>query len=517
MNRNKLMLLNTITVIGMTLITIVLGMVEVRLIIWKYGPEVNGLMQTGNQAMSYLSLIESGICAAFLLHMYKAVAQKDDTQLSALYNGFRQSMVKIVNKMAICALVISLLYPLVLKKENLSYLYMMTVFALLSAKMILPYIVTLVPKYMIILSEQRYKAELISGGFRVVTYAIEILLLLYTNLPLHSLLIVCVLVSLISGVVFHFVMKRLYTDRLNKRVLPDTCPTQMTKDVLAHNVSSMVFNSTDNIIISIFRSLGDVTVYSNYNMISLQVTSLLTNIIDGAAASMGIKIVQGDKNSYSVYREIFTGTMWIGAMISSVYFVMINDFVGLWVGTEYVLSFHNVLLFAVIMYCNILFPALLIARNAKGLYKESKNFTIWQTILNLGLTVLLVPKLGICGALIGTILARICITIPFNYRIVEKRVFANQKTKWVELLLGIIIAAIGAVLGIMIKWLLEIVMPTGTNIYLLFVVEAFLVSLMVGLVTVGLFYFIFPDYRRLVVRIMMTIKRMFWKKMNANV
>jgi len=515
-NRNKLMLLNAITVIGMTLIAIVLGMVEVKLLIWKYGSEVNGLMQTGNQLMSYLSLIESGICAAYLLHMYKAVAQKDDNRLSALYNGFTKSITNIVIKMVFCALVISLLYPLVLEKENLSYLYMMTVFILLSAKTILPYLIILVPKYMIILSEQKYKAELITGGFRVVTYGTEILLLIYTNLPLHGLLCACVLVSLMSGTMFQFVMRKLYKDRLDKRIAPDVCPTKMTKDVLVHNVSSMAFNSTDNIIISIFRSLEEVTVYSNYNMISLQVTSLLTNVIDGAAASMGIKIANGDKNSYHVYREIFTGTMWIGATISAVYFVMINDFIRIWVGNEYCLPIYNIVLFAVILFCNILFPALLVARNAKGLYKESKNFTILQALLNLGLTFLLVPKFGIGGALIGTVLARICITIPFNYRIVEKSVFANQKTKWYELLFGIIIVGISGTAGTMVKLLIESTLLSGTNIYLMFVLEAFAVSLIVGVVTVGLFYFLFPDYRRLLMRVMMIIKRIFYKKMGAN-
>jgi O-antigen/teichoic acid export membrane protein len=196
---------------------------------------------------------------------------------------------------------------------------------------------------------------------------------------------------------------------------------------------------------------------------------------------------------------------------------MINDFVELWVGDEYCLPCYNIVLFAVIMYCNILFPALLVARNAKGLYKESKNFTIWQTVLNLGLTVLLVPKFGIFGALIGTVLARVCITIPFNYRMVEKKVFTNQKTKWYELLFGFFIAVIAATVGLMIKQLIESSMLFGTNIYLSFVLAAILVSLIVGLVTVVLFYFMFPDYRRLLMRVIMIIKRIFGKKKRANI
>ena len=40
---------------------------------------------------------------------------------------------------------------------------MLTIFILLSLKVILPYKVTMVPKYMLVVKEKKYKAEFISG------------------------------------------------------------------------------------------------------------------------------------------------------------------------------------------------------------------------------------------------------------------------------------------------------------------------------------------------------------------
>lgn len=51
------MVLNTVVVLIMTFLNIILGMYEIRLLIEKYGSAVNGLMQTGNQLMSYVTLL----------------------------------------------------------------------------------------------------------------------------------------------------------------------------------------------------------------------------------------------------------------------------------------------------------------------------------------------------------------------------------------------------------------------------------------------------------------------------
>ena len=65
MNRNRLMVANMLVTCGFAVVNFILGLVEVRLFLSNYGSVVNGLIQTGNQALSYISLIESGICAAF--------------------------------------------------------------------------------------------------------------------------------------------------------------------------------------------------------------------------------------------------------------------------------------------------------------------------------------------------------------------------------------------------------------------------------------------------------------------
>ena len=79
------MVANMLVTCGFAAVNFILRLVEVRLFLSNYGSVVNGLIQTGNQALSYISLIESGICAAFLYYLYKPIGAGDYRQVSCLY------------------------------------------------------------------------------------------------------------------------------------------------------------------------------------------------------------------------------------------------------------------------------------------------------------------------------------------------------------------------------------------------------------------------------------------------
>ena len=182
MNRNKIIIFNGIIVAFTTMLNAVLGMVEISMILKYFGSTVNGLIQTGNQVLNYVSLIEAGLSAAFLYKMYRPIADGNNAQLSSLYTGFRKSMSSTVNKMLLVSLLVSAIYPLFIRNNSLTYPYMLTIFILLSLKVILPYKVTMVPKYMLVVKEKKYKAEFISGISRAITSVATISLMIFNSI-----------------------------------------------------------------------------------------------------------------------------------------------------------------------------------------------------------------------------------------------------------------------------------------------------------------------------------------------
>lgn len=439
MNRNKLMMTNTIVVLVTMIINTILGMIEIRVFIHTYGDIINGIIQTGNQVLGYLSLIEGGIGASFLYYMYKPTANQDFYQVSSIFNGFNKTISKVVYKMIIAAIIISFIYPLFIRSqlgEGHTYISVVIIFVLISLRTILPYKFSVVPKNMILLKEKYYKAEFISGIGLSIQLSLEVLIIIYYSPPVYVVLALSVIISLLNGIWYKYEMNKLYKGQLVRSAIPNYEPNTMSKNVFAHNISSLIFNSTDNIIISFF-SLTNVTIYSSYNMIIQKSSTIIRKIIQGASATLSLKISRDEDNAYEVFREILVASYSIGAIVSSVFIVMMNQFMNLWLGSNYLLSSSNVLLFGLILYSGCIMPSLYIPRDAKGLYKESKNFTIIQSVVNLVFTLLLVPSIGITGALIGTIIARFFITLPMNYRLVYKKVFLHRNEQMHELLFNV--------------------------------------------------------------------------------
>ncbi|UQZ84334.1 hypothetical protein SK3146_03580 [Paenibacillus konkukensis] len=453
MDRSKLVFLNASVVFFTTIVNLVLGMIEVRLYLKTYGEQLNGLLQTGNQVLGYLSLIESGLCAAYLYSLYKPMGLQDYSKVSSLYVGFLKTMKRIVGKMLVAAVVISALYPFLIKDKSLEYGTMFSVFILLSLRIIMPYWFNIVPKYMIILKEQKYKAELISGMGSTLVFLIEIFLVLIWQPKIQILLIIGVLMNLLISILFKKLMKQLYANQIDFNVSPNYEPNKMSKDLLAHNVSALVFNSTNNIVLSMAGTLSQVFVYSAYNTVTSQVVSLIQRIIDGTSVTIGLKISRNETSSYFVYREILAGSFFIGGTITSVFIVMVNPFIGLWIGTKYELSNLDVCLFGLVLYANIILPSIYVARNAKGLFRESRNFTVVQALLNLIITLVLVPFMGITGALLGAVVARWFVGIPMNYQLVYKGVFPNEKSRWIEWFGNLLILSIVVILSYQLQLL----------------------------------------------------------------
>lgn len=504
MNRNKIIILNGIIVAFTTMLNAVLGMVEVSMILKYFGSTVNGLIQTGNQVLNYVSLIEAGLSAAFLYKMYRPIAEDNNVKLSSLYTGFRKSMGITVNKMLLVALLVSSIYPLFIKNNRLTYSYMLTIFILLSLKVILPYKVTMVPKYMLVVKEKKYKAEFISGISRAITSVTTISLMIFNSIynidmPIQILLISGILISLLTGFWFEKEMNKIFRNILNKKAEPDITPNRMSKDITVHNISRMVFSSTDNIIISTLGTLQAVTIYSSYNMVVGQVTELAQKFMDGVTASMGIKIAKRDTNSYYIYREMISASLWIGGIICSIFVIMMNDFVALWIGEEYCVSSCDLILFSLVLYCGIILPCIQVTRNASGLYKESKNFTLIQAIVNLIITLLMVPKFGITGALIGTVFSRLTITVPCNCKLVDRKVFPSEKSRLIDIVIGYVIMTGISILGLYITSKMPVL---ELNILIQFIFKTIVVSSIVIIFYTTYYWAINTGFREFIGRIL---------------
>lgn len=445
MDRTKKALYNSIVVIVSSIVLMGFMLLRTKLIIKYYGEDINGLIQTVTQVQTYLLLLESGMCSAYLYRMYKPIANKNNLEISQLFKGFSISIKKIAIKMLIVAIIVSLILPLIIKNDSIRNYNIIFISILMCLRFIIPYFYSIVPQYMLNLKELKYKTEIILFIRESLTYLLEIILILKK----YNILIV-LLIGILMNIVFTFIFRRFmkyeYRGIILNNVESNLEPNSMTGDILVHQISRLVFNSTDNIILSSFTSLSTVGMYSSYNMIVSNVVNIINKVIEGTRSSLSIKINNNDKNAYNIFKQVISLSIFLGNIITCVFILLINKFVILWLGDGFVLDNICIILFGTILYQSIILPISNIAKDSKGLFKESKWYTILQSIINGVISILLVKKLGIAGVLVGTVIARGLITLPCNYNLVYRKVF-NKEVEIKEFIFSIIFIVFGIASG----------------------------------------------------------------------
>ena len=78
MMKNKVTLWNMVTALFLQVVTTISGFIIPKIILSYFGSEVNGLVSSINQFLSYISLIEGGITGVVAANLYRPIVDKDD-------------------------------------------------------------------------------------------------------------------------------------------------------------------------------------------------------------------------------------------------------------------------------------------------------------------------------------------------------------------------------------------------------------------------------------------------------
>ena len=84
MGRSKKFMYNSITTALLQVVTMVAGFVTPRFMLTAYGSEINGLVSSILQFISYFNLVEAGLSSAAVYSLYKPIADKDHDKINRI-------------------------------------------------------------------------------------------------------------------------------------------------------------------------------------------------------------------------------------------------------------------------------------------------------------------------------------------------------------------------------------------------------------------------------------------------
>ena len=445
-NKDNRIKYNLLSGIAYQVILIVIGFLLPRLYLENFGSEVNGVLSTIKQIFVYMSLLEAGIGLATTQALYKPIAENDNGKASAIISATNIFYVKtgVVYSAAVLllAVVYSFFIPTGVKPFEVFAIVILTALPALFSYFIQA-------KYRILLEVDGRKYVITNSEtvLQLLANIGKILVLFLTSSLVLIQLVYCILALVQLGYVY-IQAKRRYK-WLDLHAEPDFAAISQRKSVLVHQVSSMVFNNTDVLLLSFLCDFKIVSVYTIYNLFFSQVQTFITSIISGFSFSLGQMFHTNREKFMKVYNVYETFYIMATFIVYTLMAVFLLPIIQIYTQGIDDANYTNALLVLLFVIMNLLANGKLPSNHVlefSGKFEETRSHAIIEMIINIAVSVVAILLWGICGAILGTIVAllyRGAMMIYYSNKKVLERSSFNTYKLW--LVNGAVFALIMAI------------------------------------------------------------------------
>ncbi|MBS4884437.1 MAG: hypothetical protein KHZ85_06695 [Amedibacillus dolichus] len=475
------------------LVMLILGFIS-RMIFLKYLNESYlGINSLFTEILSMLSLADLGLTTVMVYTFYKPLANNDKKKLSALLNFYKTLYKTIAIVVTVIGFIlIPFLRYIVNTNEKIDHLYLYYILFLL--KTVISYL--FVYKVSILNADQNnYLVSKISTNTRVLTVLLQIIVLCFTkNYTLY--LVVDIFTTWLNNYWCAKIVDKRYPYLKGNFEISKNEKRDIFKNVgsgFLYKLSSVLLNSTDNTLISIILSTEVVGLYSNYGLLFSRLSMFINILFSSLSGSIGNLIATEDRqHRYRVFNIIQSIGFLISSITSVCCFLLINDFISIWLGSKFVFGVDVQIACVFNYYFSISLQPLWIYRDATGLYKQTKYVMICTAIVNLVLSIILGYQYGLFGIIVASIISRICTYFWYEPILLYKQFFEKKVTSYfIKHLYNFAVTLITMLFGLVMFKHVYV-----TNIFFFFGKVVFV--LIYSVAAIYLFYFWRKDYKNLI-------------------
>ena len=405
--RSKKALINMIANIGKETVAVVCGLILPRLILSRFGSAYNGITSSITQFLQCVVLLRGGVDAVTRAALYKPLAENNGIEISAIINATSKFMKKVAFIFLILLIGFSLLYPL-LVKEDFDYFFSLTLVLILGISTFVQYYFGLTYQFLLQADQRQYVWSLINV-FTTILNTVLASVLIKLGFGIHIVKLGSALAFSLNPVLICIYAKKKY--KIDKTVEPSKNALSQKWSALAQSIAFFVHENTDIMVLTVFSSIKNVSVYTVYNYVIANIRVVITTFISGFGAAFGDMLAKGEhelvRKNLKIYEMIIFGLTSVvyttaGIMIvpfALVYTSGIND------------ANYSQPTFALIAIVAGAFSCFRIPYQtiveAAGKFRETRNGAIIEAVLNISISVILARRLGLVGVAIGTLAATI--------------------------------------------------------------------------------------------------------------
>lgn len=436
--QKKLLATNTIISILYQLIVIICGFVLPRVILETFGSEINGLVNSITQFLSIISLMELGVGAVVSSALYGPLAERKWKLVSKIVSSAEKFFKTVAKILLVYVLILVVVYPII-NNSNFDRIYTGSLIVIISINSFAQYYIGVVDN-IILGADQR---AFIVYGTQAIAHLLNTILcivIMHFGVGIHIVKAVTAGIYLLRPLIVRLYVKKHYL--INRKEKYDVDPVGQKWNAIAQHISECVLDSTDVMILTVFSTLSNVSIYYVYNLVVYNLKNFFL-----ISASSGVLSVLGGlyaTNHKTELKKFFNKSEWVIHTLVSLLFgmtsVLIIPFITVYTNNindaNYIQPlFAFMIVLAHASHC-LRLPYFLMVK-AAGHYKQTQNCFIISTVINIIISIVLVKILGLVGVAIGTLIAMLYQTIRLslytyknllkkNYLILIKRIIVDS-------------------------------------------------------------------------------------------
>lgn len=410
--RTKSLKINVIISLLGEIFSIVSGLILPKLMISLFGSAANGLVSSIGHFLGFSIIIHSGLGSASRAVLFKPLADKDTQAVSSIMSATKSYMRKVSLMVGGYVLLVALIYPFIVLNEY-DWGYVFSLVLIIGSATFADNFFGM--KAIILLqADQKYYVHNLSVLItNVVTFCVSVLLI-WLNCSLITIKIAATLCSFLNPIILNLYVKKHYD--LDWHAEGNNAGIKQRWDAFAQQMAVIVNANIDLVLLTLFVTLEEVSVYTVHLMIISNIRRLVQSFFSGTCATLGDMIA---RNQTEHLRRSFFFLEWAMLVASSfmlsITAIMIVPFIKIYTsGADYN---YIMPVFAFVMSASGMIECLKNPYSAlvdgAGRFKETRNIAIAEIIVNIVVSLLCVLFMGMIGVIVGTIVAALMKTFAF--------------------------------------------------------------------------------------------------------
>ena len=494
--RTKKALHNTGVGIIFTLISAVCSLFVPRLILLYFGSDYNGLTASISQFLTVITLLSGGVGGVTKAALYKPLAEKNLEEISGILRATENFMRKVALIFLVVIFIFAIGYSHIVSVQ-FSWFFSFTLIFIIGASVFGEYYFGMTFQMLLQADQKLYILSII----RIIIILLNTIitsLLIINGFSIHVVKLGSTLVFVLKPFLINIYVRRNYEVSLN--VAPNYTALKQRWDAFAHQVAGFVYNNTNLLFLTYFADLKEVSVFTVYTVVIRNIRSIILKFSSGFSAPFGNMFAKNELKIAEQNLLIFELIMFsVTTVFLTTTGLLILPFIAIYTQGIYDANYYRPL-FAFLLVLSLFFNCIRVPYQtlveAKGHFKQTRNGAIFESFLNFILSLLLIPSLGIIGAVIGSLCATIFRTFQFSIYLSK-----NIISRSLFILLKRVMSAVA--ISIMIILISLFLFPASPTNLFSWAVQGFVIFLLSSMLVVAVNYVLYKDDVKI-----------FWKKIS---